>query len=88
MKFKIIFTKSFEKSLKKLSLVEQKQVSTKLKLLQANPLHPSLRTKKIQGFQDLFECSVNIDIRILWRYEGSQIIITLDIGHHSIVDKL
>ena len=88
MKFKIIFTKSFEKSLKKLSLVEQKQVSTKLKLLQANHLHPSLRTKKIQGFQDLFECSVNIDIRILWRYEGSQIIITLDIGHHSIVDKL
>jgi len=53
-----------------------------------NPYHPSLRTKKIKGFEGLFECSVNIDIRILWRYEGSDIIITLDIGHHSIVDKL
>lgn len=87
MKFKIIFTKSFEKSLKKLSLGEQKQVAIKLKLLQENPLHPSLRTKKIQGFQNLFECSINMDMRILWRYEGSEIIIALDIGHHSIVDK-
>lgn len=88
MKFKIIFTKSFEKSLKKLSPSVQKQVASKLKILQSNPLHPSLRTKKIQGFQNLFECSVNMDIRILWQYEGSDVIITLDIGHHGIVDKL
>ncbi len=88
MKFKIIVTKTFEKNLKKLSHVEQKQVATKLKQLQINPNYPSLRTKKIKGFEDLFECSVNMDIRILWRYEGSDIIVTLDIGHHSIVDRL
>lgn len=88
MKFKIVFTKAFEKGLKKLTPTEQKQVAVKLKTLQVNPFHPSLRTKKIKGFEGLFECSVNIDIRILWRYEGSEIIITLDIGHHSIVDKL
>ena len=29
-----------------------------------------------------------MDIRIFWKYEGADIIITLDIGHHSIVDKL
>lgn len=88
MKFKIVVTKTFVKSLKKLTHVEQKQVASKLKLLQANPYHPSLRTKKIKGFKDLFECSVNMDIRILWKYEGAEIIIALDIGHHSIVDKL
>lgn len=88
MKFKIVFTKTFEKSLKKLTSSEQKQVAVKLKILQTAPFHPSLRTKKIKGFESLFECSVNMDIRILWRYEGSEIIITLDIGHHSIVDKL
>jgi addiction module RelE/StbE family toxin len=88
MKFKIIVTKAFEKNLKRLTDIEQKQVATKLKVLQANVNHPSLRTKKIKGFEDLFECSVNMDIRILWRYEGSDIIITLDIGHHSILDKL
>ena len=88
MKFKIVFTKTFEKSLKKLTLAEQKQVANKLKILQTSPFHPSLRTKKIKGFDGLFECSVNMDIRILWRYEGTEIIITLDVGHHSVVDKL
>lgn len=63
-------------------------MASKLKLLQTNPYYPSLGTKKIKGFQDLFECSVNMDIRILWKYEGADIIITLDVGHHSIVDKL
>ena len=88
MKFRIVFTKPFEKSLKKLTISEQKQVAIKLKILQTNPFYPSLITKKIKGFQELFECSVNMDIRIIWRYEGDDIIITLDIGHHSIVDKL
>jgi len=60
----------------------------KIKLLQTDPYYPSLQTKKIKGFQDLFKCSVNMDIRIFWKYEGADIIITLDIGHHSIVDKL
>jgi mRNA-degrading endonuclease RelE of RelBE toxin-antitoxin system len=43
MKHKIVFTKTFEKGLKKLTLSEQKIVSGKLKLLQENPFHPSLR---------------------------------------------
>ena len=88
MKFKIVATKSFEKSLKRLTRTEQKQVAAKLKMLQINPHHPSLRTKKVKGFEGLFECSVNMDIRILWRYKGYEIIITLDIGHHSIIEKL
>ena len=88
MKFKIVITETFEKNLKKLTHIEQRQMASKLKLLQTNPYYPSLRTKKIKGFQDLFECSVNMDIRILWKYEGADIIIILDIGHHFIVDKL
>ncbi|NLM21521.1 MAG: hypothetical protein GX207_07220 [Peptococcaceae bacterium] len=62
MKFKIIVTKTFKMNLKKLTQIEQKQVAAKLKILQSNPHHPSLRTKKIKGFEDLFECSVNMDI--------------------------
>lgn len=88
MKFKIVFTKAFEKSLKKLTPIEQRQVAIKLKILQTSPFHPSLRTKKIKGFDGLFECSVNMDIRILWHYEGMEIIIILDIGHHSIINNL
>ena len=88
MRFKIVATETFEKNLMKLTNIAKKQVAAKLKILQSNPYHSSLRTKKIKGFQDLFECSVNLDIRILWRYKGSEIIIILDIGHHSILDRL
>lgn len=87
MKYRIEYTKSFERGLKKLSIHEQRAVANKLKLLQADPYYPSLRTKKVQGFENLFECSVNMDIRILWRYKGDSIIVTLDIGHHSVIDK-
>ena len=78
-------TKAFEKSLKKLSRNEQKSVAVKLKLLIKNPYHPSLRTKKAQGMKDIFECSVNMDIRILWKQEGNRLILLIDIGHHDIL---
>ena len=55
----------------------------KLKLLVQDPFYPSLRTKKVQGFLDVFEMSVNMDIRILWRYESGMIILLLEIGHHK-----
>jgi mRNA interferase RelE/StbE len=88
MKYKIEVSKTFEKNLKRLTVTEQKMVSNKLKLLIQNPFYPSLRTKKVQGIDNLFEFSVNMDIRVLWRYKGNDIIITLDIGHHTLVDKI
>ena len=51
-----------------------------------NPMHPSLRTKRIQDTRDLFECSVNMDVRIIWYYKGDKMIILVDVGHHDILD--
>jgi mRNA interferase RelE/StbE len=85
MSFKIEITKSFETELKKLSKVEQKMVYKKVQILADNPFYPSLRTKKIQGIENLFECSVNMDIRIIWQYRDGTIILLLDIGHHDIL---
>lgn len=81
--YKLKYTKAFEKDLKKLSRPEQKAVAQKLKLLVENPFYPSLRTKKVQGIDHVFEMSVNMDIRILWRYENGVIILLLDVGHHK-----
>ena len=81
--YKLKYTKEFEKSLKKLSAVEQKAVAQKLKLLVQNPFYPSLRTKKVQGISGVFEMSVNMDIRILWKYENGIIILLIDVGHHK-----
>lgn len=81
--YKLKYTKDFERGLKKLSKAEQKQTMSKLKLLVQAPFYPSLRTKKVQGLDDVFEMSVNMDIRILWRYENGVIILLLEIGHHK-----
>ena len=60
--YKLKYTKEFERDLKKLSAVEQKQTANKLKLLMQNPFYPSLRTKKVQGLDNVFEMSVNMSI--------------------------
>ena len=85
MAFQFALTGRFQKHYKALTNKEQKQVNQKLRLLAENPMHPSLRTKRVQGTHDLFECSVNMDVRILWHYEGNIMIILLDVGHHDIL---
>ncbi len=85
MQYKIAFAKKFNKHYKDLSQNEKKQVMRKIEILSDNPMHPSLRTKKIQGADALFECSVNMDIRIIWLHEGDYLILLLDIGHHDIL---
>lgn len=51
-------------------------------MLAADPWHPSLRTKKIQSTEE-FECSVNMDIRIAFVFDGDTIVVLLDIDHHD-----
>ena len=87
MAYQLTFTDRFQKHFKKLTENEKKQIMKKLALLAENPMHPSLRTKRIQGTSNLFECSVNMDIRIIWYYENDKIIILLDVGHHDILKK-
>lgn len=83
MAYEFTFTPRFQKHFRKLTEQEKNQ----LKLLAENPSHPSLRTKRIQGTADLFECSVNMDIRIIWYYEGNKMIILIDVGHHDILKQ-
>lgn len=85
MAYQLTLTQRFKKHFKSLTVQEKEQIIKKLKLLAENPTHPSLRTKRIQGVDRLFECSVNMNIRIIWYYEGDIIIILLDVGHHDIL---
>ena len=88
MAYRITYTKRFEKHYKKMTPVEKKQIKSKVGILAENPLHLSLRTKRIQGMDKLFECSVNMDIRIIWYYEGDELIMLLDVEHHDILERL
>jgi mRNA interferase RelE/StbE len=87
MAYRFTFTGRFQKHFKSLTEQEKKQLMNKLEFLAGNPMHPSLRTKRIQGAEDLFECSVNMDICIIWYYEGDTMIILVDVGHHDILKQ-
>ena len=87
MAYRFTFTSRFQKRYKTLTEREKKQLMKKPELLAENPTHPSLRTKKIQGTNELYECSVNMDIRIIWYFEGDTMIILVDVGHHDILKQ-
>lgn len=65
MAYKFTFTPRFQKHFKNLTVPEKIRLKSKLELLAQDPSHPSLRTKRIQGTTDLFECSVNMVIHII-----------------------
>ena len=81
----ITYTERFQKHFKNLNTNEKKQFKNKLTIFAQNPMHPSLRTKRVQGTKDLFEFSVNMDIRVMWFYEGDALVALIDIGHHDIL---
>ncbi|MCD8285913.1 MAG: cytotoxin [Clostridia bacterium] len=87
MIYEITYSASLKKHFKDLTETEKNQVKNKVEILAQNPCHPSLRTKRIQGTDNLFECSVNMDIRIIWYYENDRLIMLIDIEHHDILKQ-
>jgi len=55
--------------------------------MENDPYYPALRTKKIDKKSGLFESSVNMDIRILWKFKENRIIILANVGHHDVLKK-
>ena len=85
--FQITYSDRFKKHYKKLTAQEKEQFKRKLRIFVSNPYHPSLRTKRIQGADMLFEFSVNMDIRVVWYYEADTLVAFIDIGHHDLLKK-
>ena len=54
MRYQITYSDRFKKSYKKLTVREQKLVQDKVMILSENPMHPSLRVKRIKGTADLY----------------------------------
>lgn len=64
----------------------RKQSESALRKFASDPEIPGLRIKKIQGTQNLWELSVNMDVRIVW-YPDRDIAVLLDIGPHDVLKK-
>jgi mRNA interferase RelE/StbE len=87
MAYKLVPTKQFMKILKTQPQSLENQIKKTLKLLQENPSHPSLRSRKFQSIEGVWESSINMKYRILWEYgvEKPGTIVLLVIGDHSIL---
>ena len=79
---KLFFSERFKKDYKLFSYDIKQLVNSKLKILSENPQHPSLRTKKIKGKEDIFETSINMHIRMTWNYYEGKILLRT-IGAHD-----
>jgi len=78
----IYYTELFREKVKVLPVEIKKALKTKLELMVENPRHPSLRTKKIQGQEGLFEASVTMGIRMTWQYTDDGVLLR-NIGEHD-----
>ena len=74
----------FKRQFKKLPKDIQLKISNKLKILQKDYLHPSLRTKRHKS-SGCFESSINMNYRIIWNFEEDTIILLIAVGTHKIL---
>ncbi len=85
MAYKLAPTKQFTKMVKAQPQGIEKQLKKTLSYLQENPAHRSLRSRKYQSIEGVWESSINMQYRILWQYGVDQpdTIVLLAVGDHK-----
>jgi hypothetical protein len=78
----VYYSELFDDKGKELPVEVRRALKNKLELLLENPRHPSLRSKKIQGQDNIFDSSITINIRMTWQYTGDGILLR-NIGAHD-----
>ena len=82
----ILFTEQFEQAYKKLTRTEKRSVCKALALLDVNPKYPSLRVKKMEGTQNIWEVRPSKRLRMTFEMVGDTIIMH-NVGEHDKVLK-
>ena len=80
---KFVYSDSFKKNVSDLSFEEKAILKEKLTLMFHNPRHPSLRTKKMQGRNSIFESTITMGTRITWQYIKEDTILLRKVGPHD-----
>ena len=82
---RIDYSSKFMRSFKKLNKTDQDAFEIQLnKFLNkpVPPFHPSLRVKKIQGTNGIFEMTITMGIRMTWEFTEDGILLR-NIGEHD-----
>ena len=72
----------FKEDYKELQPDEQALVDKALGFLAANPRHPSLRLKKLEGHREIWEARASRDVRFTFTWVGDMITLRV-VGHHN-----
>ncbi len=83
---KLRATERFIKDYGRLPAELRRQAKRKLRLLAADLSHPSLRVKRVRSRKGVYEGSITMDYRLLFRIEGNCLILER-IGRHDVLDK-
>jgi mRNA-degrading endonuclease RelE of RelBE toxin-antitoxin system len=82
----ILFTEQFEQAYEKLTKAEKRSVRKALTLLGDNPKYPSLRVKKMEGKQNIWEARPSKRLRMTFEIVGETIFMR-NVGEHDKVLK-
>jgi len=80
----IRWTPLFRRDFERLPLDVQSRAEKAIRLLKENPRHPSLRSKKMQKVENIWEASVTMSHRITYEVTGETLILRR-IGPHDIL---
>ena len=84
---RIVLSPSFKRDYQRLPQLIQKQADRKLGLFSKNIRHPSLRVKRVKGYKNLWEGSITMNYRFLFRVDGDTSFL-LYVGTHRLLDRL
>ena len=79
---RIAKTKNFLKTYQKLPKFLQKKVDKQIRLLEKNFYYPSLRTKKLEGFEDWWEFRVDYHNRMIGK-KIDDLLVLYAVGPHD-----
>lgn len=77
-------TRPFDRDYERLPDAVRQRVDKQLHLLLSNPRHPSLRLKRIQGTEDLWEVRVTAGYRLTIQIVGDTLVLRR-IGGHDVL---
>lgn len=78
----IVFTKPFIKDYKNLPKNIQQNLDRKISFLLQNIQHPSLRIRKVMGYEDVWEGSITMNYRFFFRRSEDKYVL-LRVGIHN-----
>ena len=84
---KLLRTESFKKDFQKLPRLVQDKFAKKIQLFIANIKHPALRVKKMQGYTNRWEASIDMFYRFTFEIHADHYLLRRIGPHDDVLDN-